>query len=91
MMTTLRQLREAAFLDQQELADLAGISLSTIQRIECDRSAPRRKTARRLAEVLKIDPRDIDFDADPRRPRRQRSPAMLPHRPEADIRSPTGT
>jgi transcriptional regulator with XRE-family HTH domain len=82
-MAALRDLRENAFLDQQELADLAGLSLSTIQRLESGRAQPRRKTARKLAEILKVDPREIEFGpsglpARRGRPRYARSPALQP-------------
>jgi DNA-binding XRE family transcriptional regulator len=62
LVASLRNLREDAFLDQQELADRAGVALTTVQRLEAGRTGARRKTARKLAQVLGVDPRDISLN-----------------------------
>lgn len=62
-MRRLRVLREAAGLSQEELARLAGLSLSAIYQYERGRMAPRtislRAIARVLAERLGADPEEI--------------------------------
>ncbi len=67
-MVTLRELREQAFLDQGELAHKAGVSVRTVRRLEAGSHLPRRRTVRKLARALKVDPREIEFS--PRRRQR---------------------
>ena len=49
---TLRASRERAGLSRESLAYLAGVSTSTIYRVEGERVEPRRSTARALVAVL---------------------------------------
>ena len=54
----LREHRQRRALSQQELADLAGVSRTTIIQLESGRNAwP--KTQRKLARALKIKPEDL--------------------------------
>ena len=45
-----------ALLTQQELAERAGIGLTTLNRIENDHAEPHFRTIRKLAKALSIDP-----------------------------------
>jgi transcriptional regulator with XRE-family HTH domain len=47
--------RERALLTQQELAERAGIGLTTLNRIENDHAEPHFRTIRKLAKALDID------------------------------------
>ncbi len=58
-MPTLRELRDRAFLSQQELADEAVVSKRTIERLEAGAHRPRGRTVRKLASALKVHPREI--------------------------------
>jgi len=60
-MTKLRVIRERAFLTQAELAEAAGISLITLNRLENGKQKPSFKTIRKLAEALGVKPGDIEF------------------------------
>jgi DNA-binding XRE family transcriptional regulator len=60
-MSTLRELREAKLLSQDDLAKLAGISPSTLNRIEKGLQAARWVTRRKLAKALKVKAEDIQF------------------------------
>ncbi len=51
----LKQIREDRLLTQGELAKAAGIGLSSIVRIENDRTEPRYRTIRKLAEALGVE------------------------------------
>ena len=46
---------ERALLTQQELAERAGIGLTTLNRIENDHAEPRFRTIRKIAKALDID------------------------------------
>jgi len=48
--------RTRALLTQQELAECAGIGLTTLNRIENDHAEPHFRTIRKLAKALSIDP-----------------------------------
>jgi transcriptional regulator with XRE-family HTH domain len=52
----LRELREERLLSQQELADRAGVSKTTIVNIETGKIRPHPATLRKLAETLNVDP-----------------------------------
>jgi transcriptional regulator with XRE-family HTH domain len=52
----LREVRTRRLLTQDELADKAGVSQSTIANIERDNAEPRFRTIRKLAKALEIDP-----------------------------------
>jgi transcriptional regulator with XRE-family HTH domain len=47
--------REQALLTQQELAERAGIGLTTLNRIENDHAEPHFRTIRKIAKALNID------------------------------------
>jgi transcriptional regulator with XRE-family HTH domain len=62
----LRQLRRQHGLSQEQLASQAGISLTTIRRLERQPSAPcRTRTLGRLAAVLDEDPACLTSAAQP--------------------------
>jgi transcriptional regulator with XRE-family HTH domain len=48
--------RARALLTQQELAERAGIGLTTLNRIENDHAEPHFRTIRKLAKALGVDP-----------------------------------
>ena len=56
----LRELRTQKLLTQQDLANLAGVSVTTIQSMEQGRHLPLFRTARRIAEALAVEPLEID-------------------------------
>jgi transcriptional regulator with XRE-family HTH domain len=47
--------RERALLTQQELAERAGIGLTTLNRIENNHAEPHFRTIRKIAKALNID------------------------------------
>lgn len=55
----LRRLRERKALTQQEVADLAGISLGSYCCLERLENGPRPTTARKLAEVFGVEPYEL--------------------------------
>ena len=55
----LRECRERALLTQAELAEKAGVSEVTINRLENGRHAPRFSTVRKLAAALGVPPTDL--------------------------------
>ena len=55
----IKQRRVTLGLSQQELADLTGLSIRTVQRIENGETTPRGFSLRKLAEVLKITPEEV--------------------------------
>jgi transcriptional regulator with XRE-family HTH domain len=56
--------RERALLTQQELAERAGIGLTTLNRIENDHAEPHFRTIRKIAKALDVDPRQLIGGAD---------------------------
>ena len=59
----LRRLREEAWLNQKELADLAGVAQHTVMRIETGQSPhPHRPTLRALANALGVSPNELVKD-----------------------------
>lgn len=60
----LRGLRAGAGLTQDELARRADVGRATISRLENGREQPQRRTARRIAAVLRQSPADLFPDAD---------------------------
>jgi transcriptional regulator with XRE-family HTH domain len=52
----LKEVRTRRLLTQDELADKAGVSQSTIANIERDNAEPQFRTIRKLAKALEIDP-----------------------------------
>jgi len=57
--TQVKKARERALLTQGELADRAGIGLTTLNRIENDHADPQFRTIRKIAKALEVDPRDL--------------------------------
>lgn len=57
--TQVKRTRERALLTQQELADCAGVGLTTLNRIENDRAEPQFRTIRKLAKALGVDPKTL--------------------------------
>jgi transcriptional regulator with XRE-family HTH domain len=55
----LREVRTKRLLTQDELADKAGVSQSTIANIERDNAEPQFRTIRKLAKALDIDPTEL--------------------------------
>jgi transcriptional regulator with XRE-family HTH domain len=55
----LRRLREDRLLTQAELAEHAGIALSSLVRIENDQVDPRFKSIRKLAHALDVHPLEL--------------------------------
>jgi transcriptional regulator with XRE-family HTH domain len=55
----LRRLREGRLLTQAELAERAGIALSSLVRIENDQVDPRFTSIRKLAQALEVHPREL--------------------------------
>ena len=60
-MAKLRVLRERLFITQTELAEAAGISLVTLNRLENGKQKPSFKTIRKLAKALGVEPGEIEF------------------------------
>jgi transcriptional regulator with XRE-family HTH domain len=59
-MVALRILRAERLLSIRELARRASVAPSTIFLIESGRTIPRQRVARQIAEVLRIDPMEVD-------------------------------
>jgi len=57
----LKQLREDNFLTQAELAEKVGCLEHTVSNWERGKQKPHFKHIRKLAEVLKVKPKDIEF------------------------------
>ena len=55
----IKQLREQSGLTQEKLAEIAGISLDYMGKIEVNINKPGLKTILKLANALKIDPYKI--------------------------------
>ncbi len=55
----LREARERALLTQEELATRAGVTVSTISRLETGAQAARIGTLRKLAAALGMDPESL--------------------------------
>ena len=55
----LRQLREARFLSHRDLARKAGVSPTTILNLEAERVEAQRRTIRKLAQALEVDPAEL--------------------------------
>jgi len=58
-MTALRDLREDQAYSVRELADMAGISRTTLWKLETTGGKAHPRTIRKLAEALEVKPRDI--------------------------------
>jgi DNA-binding XRE family transcriptional regulator len=55
----LRELRDEASLSQEELAERAGVSRTTIADLELGKRTPHPKTRRKLAEALGVKPVEL--------------------------------
>lgn len=55
----LKRLREDRLLTQAELAERAGIALSSLVRIENDQVDPRFSSIRKLAQALDAEPKEL--------------------------------
>ena len=55
----LKKVRTRRLLTQQELAEKAGMSPSTIVNIERDQAEPHFRTIRKLAKALDVDPTSL--------------------------------
>ena len=62
--TQVKRTRERALLTQGELANRAGIGLTTLNRIENDHAEPQFRTIRKIAKALDVNPRDLIGDDD---------------------------
>ena len=85
---TLRRVRRAARLTQQELADRAGVSVRSVSDLErVVNERPRRDTARMLAAGLGLSGREREafLDAARRRPRPMRPGYLAPPEPPAPL------
>jgi len=56
---SLRRLREARLMSQQDLATRAGVGRPTISRLENDRMPARFITIRKLAAALSVEPTEL--------------------------------
>jgi DNA-binding XRE family transcriptional regulator len=56
----LREARRRKFYSATDLAEKASVSAGTIYAIEAGRELPVLRTARKLADVLEIDPLEVD-------------------------------
>jgi transcriptional regulator with XRE-family HTH domain len=55
----LRALREARFLSHRDLARRASVSPTTILNLEAERVEAQRRTIRKLAEALDVEPHEL--------------------------------
>ena len=55
----LRQLREARFLSHRDLAREASVSPTTVLNLEAGRVEAQRRTIRKLAEALDVEPAEL--------------------------------
>ncbi len=55
----LREAREVALLSQRELAEKAGVSLDTVQRMETGEGGVYGRTVRKIATALGLDPHEL--------------------------------
>ena len=55
----LKEVRTRRLLTQDELAEKAGVSQSTIANIERDNAEPQFRTIRKLAKALDIEPTEL--------------------------------
>ena len=55
----LRKLREERLMTQQDLAELARLTISTVSRIENGKTQARPRTIRALARALEMEPMEL--------------------------------
>jgi len=61
-MATLRQIRLDRLLSQAKLAQLSGVSRTTIVAIENNQHEPQDLTLHKLAKALRVHPKEIEYD-----------------------------
>jgi transcriptional regulator with XRE-family HTH domain len=61
MARSLKELRDDAYLTQKEVADQLSVTVSTISNWERGVKRPQVRSIRRLAELYKVSPKDIDM------------------------------
>lgn len=59
MESNIRHLRELKALSQRELAARAGLSVTTVNRVETGLRKPIPRTVRKLAEALEVTPEEL--------------------------------
>jgi len=59
----LKALREARFLSHRDLARKADVSPTTVLNLEANKVEAQRRTIRKLAEALDIEPRELVREA----------------------------
>jgi transcriptional regulator with XRE-family HTH domain len=55
----LRMLRERRFLSHRDLAKRAGVSPTTVLNLETGKVEAQRRTVRKLAQALEVDPAEL--------------------------------
>ena len=59
MRILLKEIREAQFMTQRELAEKSGVGVATIARVEKSKHQPTFRTIKRLAAALGVDPSEL--------------------------------
>lgn len=59
MRILLKEIREAQFMTQRELAEKSGVGVATIARMEKSKHQPTFRTIKRLAAALGVDPSEL--------------------------------
>jgi transcriptional regulator with XRE-family HTH domain len=57
--TRLRRLRRERALSQRDLSRLTGVAFDTISRLETGKQEAQPKTIRKLAEALRVEPKEL--------------------------------
>jgi HTH-type transcriptional regulator, competence development regulator len=57
--TRLRRLRRERALSQRDLSHLTGVAFDTISRLETGKQEAQPKTIRKLAEALRVEPKEL--------------------------------
>lgn len=55
----LRAIREECFLSHRELAQRAGVSPTTVLNLEKEQAEPQRRTIRKIANALGVEPAEL--------------------------------
>ncbi len=63
----LKRWREYRLITQQELADAAGLGVASVVRIENNRTEPRFRTIKKLADALNLEPEQLLGERPPER------------------------
>ncbi len=61
MAKSLKELREDAYLTQKEVSEQLGVTTSTVSNWERGMKRPQMRSVRRLAELYKVSPKEIDM------------------------------